>query len=225
MVVKTPAEHRGGPIVGVILAGGRSQRMGGGAKCLRPLAGQPILAHVIARLAPQVSKLVISANDDPQRFAVFGLPVIGDAVADHAGPLAGVHAGLEWTRRHHPEASAIATVAADSPLFPPDLVSRLAAKRDADNAALAVARSPDGLHPVFGLWSLTLEDSLLRALRDGERKMTDWVASQGGVAVDFPPFEIGGRLVDPFFNINRAEDLAEAGRLLEMEPRRPNSAP
>ena len=192
--------------------------MGGGDKCLRPLAGQPILAHVIARLAPQLSKLAINANDDPPRFADFGLPMIGDAVADYAGPLAArVHAGLEWTRRHHPEASAIATVAADSPLFPPDLVPRLATKRDADNAPLVVARSSRGLHPVFGLWSLMLEDSLLRALRDGERKMTDWVASQGGVAVDFPPFEIGGRLVHPFFNINRPEDLAEAERLLEME--------
>ena len=211
------AKHRGGPIVGVILAGGRSRRMGGGDKFLQPLAGQPILAHVIALLAPQVSTLVINANGDPQRFAAFELPVISDAVADYAGPLAGVHAGLEWTRRHHPETSAIATVAADSPFFPPDLVARLAAQRDEDNATLAVARSADGLHPVFGLWSVTLEDTLLRALRDGERKMTDWVASQGGVAVDFPAFEIAGRTVDPFFNINRAEDLAEAERLLKLE--------
>jgi molybdopterin-guanine dinucleotide biosynthesis protein A len=215
--VNPSAKHQGGPIVGVILAGGRSQRMGGGDKFLQPLAGQPILTHVIALLAPQVSTLVINANGDPQRFANFGLPVFGDAVADYAGPLAGVHAGLEWTRRHHPEASAIATVAADSPFFPPDLVARLAAQRDEDNAILAVARSADGLHPVFGLWSVTLEDTLLRALRDGERKMTDWVASQGGVAVDFPPVEISDRTVDPFFNINRAEDLAEAERLLKME--------
>ena len=211
------AKHGGGSIVGVILAGGRSQRMGGGDKFLQPLAGQSILAHVIARFAPQVSTLVINANGDPQRFANFGLPVFGDAVAGFAGPLAGVHAGLEWTRRHHPQASAIATVAADSPFFPPDLVARLAAQRDADNAILAVARSADGLHPVFGLWSVTLEDTLLRALRDGERKMTDWVASQGGVAVDFPPAEISDRTVDPFLNINRAEDLAEAERLLKME--------
>ena len=138
-------------------------------------------------------------------------------MANFAGPPAGVHAGLEWTRRHHPEASAIATVAADSPFFPSDLDARLAAQRDEDNATLAVARSADGLHPVFGQWSVTLEDTLLRALRDGERKMTDWVASQGGVAVDFAPLELVGRVIDPFFNINRAEDLAEADRLLKME--------
>ena len=190
--------------------------MGGGDKFLQPLAGQPIVAHVIARLAPQVSTIVINANGDPQRFAAFGLPVISDVVADYAGPLAGVHAGIDWTRRHIPEASAIATVEADSPFFPHDLVVRLAAAREKENAALAVARSSDGLHPVFGLWALTLEDTLLRALRDGERKMSDWVGGQGGVAVDFPQFEIGGHTVDPFFNINRAEDLAEAERLLEM---------
>ena len=172
------AENPGGPMVGVILAGGRSQRMGGGVKFLRPLAGRPILAHVISRLKAQVSTLVINANGDPQRFAAFGLPVIGDVVADYAGPLAGVHAGLEWARRHHPEANAIATVAADSPFFPADLVVRLAAAREKENAPLAVARSNAGLHPVFGLWSMTLEDSLLRALRDGERKMTDWVGNQ-----------------------------------------------
>ena len=216
-MVKAGAKIRGGAIVGVILAGGRSQRMGGGDKCLRLLAGQPILAHVIAQFAPQVSQLVISANDDPERFADFGLPVIGDVVADHAGPLAGVHAGLDWTRGHRPEASLIATVAADSPFFPHDLVLRLAAKREEENGSLAVARSTDGLHPVFGLWALTLEDTLLRALRDGERKVADWVASQGGVAVDFPPLMLAGRTVDPFFNINQPDDLAEAEQLLKME--------
>ena len=168
------AEIQKRPVVGVILAGGRSQRMGGGDKFLLPLAGQPIIAHVIARLAPQVSTLVINANGDSQRFADFGLSVIGETVADYAGPLAGVHAGLEWARRHHPEANAIATVAADSLFFPADLVVRLAAAREKETAALAVARSSDGLHPVFGVWSVKLEDSLHDALSDGERKMSDW---------------------------------------------------
>src|SRR5262245_1961092 len=83
-------------ILGVILAGGRATRMGGGDKCLLELGGRPILAHVIERLAPQVAAMALNANGDPRRFAAFGLPVLADSVAGHAGPLAGVLAGLDW---------------------------------------------------------------------------------------------------------------------------------
>jgi len=69
--------------------------MGGGDKCLLPLTGRPILAHVIERLKPQVAELIISANGDPARFSAFGLPVVEDRLVGYAGPLAGILAGLE----------------------------------------------------------------------------------------------------------------------------------
>ena len=106
------------PVVGILLAGGRSSRMGGGDKCLLPLAGRPILAHVIERLKPQVAELIISANGDPARFSAFGLPVVEDRLGGYIGPLAGVLAGLEWTRTNRPECRFAITAASDTPFLP-----------------------------------------------------------------------------------------------------------
>lgn len=110
-------------VVGILLAGGRSSRMGGGDKCLLPLVGQPLLAHVIERLRPQVSDIVINANGDLSRFAPFGLPLVPDRLGDHAGPLAGVHAGIEWALANRSRSRFVITAATDTPFFPSDLVS------------------------------------------------------------------------------------------------------
>jgi molybdenum cofactor guanylyltransferase len=113
-------------VVGVLLAGGRSSRMGGGDKCLLPMAGRPMLAYVIERLGPQVSDLIINANGDLSRFSGFGLPIVADQLGGHAGPLAGVHAGIVWARANRLESRFVITAAADTPFFPADLVSRSA---------------------------------------------------------------------------------------------------
>ena len=94
------AEGAAGGVAGVLLAGGRATRMGGGDKSLRRLAGRPILAHVVERVRPQVSVLLLNANGDPARFQGFGLPVEGDVIEDFAGPLAGILTGLEWAGAH-----------------------------------------------------------------------------------------------------------------------------
>ena len=129
-----------------------SSRMGGGDKCLLPLAGRPILAHVIERLKPQVAELIISANGDPARFSAFGLPVVEDRLDFYAGPLAGILAGLEWARTNRPESRFAITAASDTPFLPADLVDRLRSASGEGEANLVVARSAEGMHPVFGLW-------------------------------------------------------------------------
>ena len=197
------------PVV-VVLAGGLARRMGGGDKCLRPLAGRPLLAHVLERLRPQAATLVLNANGDAGRFAGFGLPVVADGVAGFAGPLAGVLAGLEWTRDHIPGAADIVTVPADTPFLPGDLVARLVAGRTAAGAELACAASGGFTHPVAGLWPVSLAVALRHALVDeGVRKVEAWTARYRRAAVSFATDP-----VDPFFNANRPEDLAEAERLL-----------
>jgi molybdopterin-guanine dinucleotide biosynthesis protein A len=201
-------------VVGVLLAGGKSSRMGGGDKCLLPLAGTPMLTHIIERLRPQVSDLVLNANGDISRFAAFGLPIVVDRLGGQAGPLAGVHAGIEWAVANRPESRFVITAATDTPLFPTDLVARFLASLEGGEPKLLVARSEEGVHPVFGLWPVSLAPALEKSLTSGMRKVQAWVHEYQAEEIFFPSGEIGGRKIDPFFNLNRPEELAEAEVLL-----------
>ncbi len=194
----------------MILAGGLSRRMGGGDKCLRPLGGRPLLAHIVERVRPQVDALVLNANGNPARFAEFGLPVASDVVEGFAGPLAGILTGLEWAAANAPQCPFVASFASDAPFLPRDLVARLLAAVEAEGADLACAVSDGRAHPVFGLWRVDLAGDLSRAVAgEGVHKVDRWTARYKLARVSFPtkPF-------DPFFNANRPEDLAEAERLL-----------
>ncbi|MBX9589719.1 MAG: molybdenum cofactor guanylyltransferase MobA [Hyphomonadaceae bacterium] len=193
--------------MGVVLAGGQSRRMGGGDKGLLDLAGKPMLGHVIDRLKPQVDRVIINANGDPQRFAWLGLPVAPDTVTGFVGPLAGVLAGMRWAAAHAPAAHWIATAAGDAPMLPLDLVSRMIAAVEARTNAIALARSAGGLHPVIGLWPVALADDLEAALAQGVRKVLHWTDRHGTVPVDFPMARLGGTEIDPFFNANTPQDL------------------
>ena len=195
-----------GPVAGVLLAGGQSRRMGGGDKCLRPLGGQPILARIIETVAPQVSRLVINANGDPDRFASFGVPVAADTVDGYAGPLAGVLTGMEWVAANAPECDWIATFATDAPFLPDDLVERLCEVVSNGTADMACALSNGRRHPVFGLWPVALSAELRRELVvRGVRKVDDWTDGYNRREVEFAVDAI-----DPFFNVNRPEDLVAA---------------
>ena len=198
------------PVIGVLLAGGQARRMGGGDKCLRPLANRPILAHVIDRVRPQVGDLLLNANGDPARFADFGLTVAPDVVDGFAGPLAGVLTGMEWARSHRPSCPWILTIATDTPFLPNDLAARLFATLEAEGAELACARSKGRSHPVFGLWPVRLADALRRAMIDEDiRKVDRFTSRYRLVEVEFETLPY-----DPFFNTNRPEDLIEAEQLL-----------
>lgn len=206
-------------IPAVILAGGLSSRMGGGDKCLRSLGERTLLAHVITRLRPQVGPIVLNANGEASRFAAYGLPVVADGIADYAGPLAGVLAGMDWAAELG--ASHIVSVAADTPFFPQDLVARLQAGRGA--APVALAASPDPKRgqvrqPTFGLWPVELRDDLRQALQEGLRKVVIWTERHNGVDV---LFEENGEL-SPFFNVNTPEDLALAQDYTEKHLRDSN---
>jgi len=194
-----------GAIVGVVLAGGLSRRMGGGDKALTDLCGRPLLAHVIERFRSQVGPLLLSANGDPARFAAFGLEVVADPVGDYPGPLAGLAAACLWARANRPDIARVATVAADLPLLPADLVARLASALDADpEAGCAVAASRGRVHPVAALHSVDCVDDLLPGLASGEiRRLMTWFERRRVVTVDFDAPDM-----DPFVNLNSPEDMA-----------------
>lgn len=213
MTSNTPQTQPAAP-VGMILAGGLASRMGGGDKALIEAAGETLLSRVVARLAGQCENVVLNANGDPARFADYGLPVLADVVEGYCGPLAGVLTGLEWLRdqgaKHAPDRRWLLTVAADTPLFPLDLASRLGRAAAAENAEIAIACSDGRTHPVFGLWSAELADDLRRAVTlNGERRLNAWVKSRRLATVAWPTTPY-----DPFFNVNTPEDAAELRRLL-----------
>jgi len=200
--------------LGVILAGGLARRMGGGDKTMRAIAGRPILDHVIERLAPQCASLILNANGDPARFGAWGLPVVPDDVPDFAGPLAGVLAALDWTALHHPAIEWVVSVAGDCPFLPRDLVMRMQAERAMVEAELAVAASGDQSHPVVGLWKVSLREALRHALVVEEcRKIDRWTARYKLVTTQWPVTP-----VDPFFNANTPDDVAEAEALARLAP-------
>ena len=197
-------------VVGVLLAGGQSRRMGGGDKALRPLGGVTLLDRVIERLRPQVDALVLNANGEPTRFARFALPVVPDGVPGFAGPLAGVLAGLDWAASQCPDCPYVASVATDAPFLPTDLVARLVEGLEEAGADLACAASGGRSHPVFGLWPVRLREDLRRAVFTEEIHKVDlWTAGHKLVTVAF-----ADEPVDPFFNANRPEDLEAAAALL-----------
>lgn len=194
-------------IVGVILAGGLSRRMGGREKSLIELAGRPLAAHVAERLSPQVDQLVINANGDPARFGNLGLLVIADTIAGNCGPLAGIAAAIEWARVNHPDTSHVLSMPADTPFLPKNLRKRLEAALPSAHA-IAIARSHGRLHGACGLWPVALENRIVRALAEGRNKVMDLVEAGEWVTVDFAAEENTG--IDPFFNINTPADLAYA---------------
>jgi molybdenum cofactor guanylyltransferase len=195
-------------ILGVILAGGLATRMGGGDKGLKAVGGRAILDRVVARIGPQVSRLVINANGDPERFIDFGLPIVPDDLPDRPGPLAGILAAMDYAAEVT-AADHVLSVAADCPFLPGDLAPRLAAIQKLHQSRIAVAQSGGYDHPTIALWDISLRHDLRRALsQEGLRKIDAFTARYSVAGVDWPiaPY-------DPFFNANAPDDLVAAERI------------
>jgi molybdenum cofactor guanylyltransferase len=190
-------------ILGAIIAGGQSLRMGAREKTFLTLAGKSILAHVIERVAPQVDQLVINANGDTSRFGKFGLTVIPDVLTTLTTPLAGLHAALGFAKRAGAEM--LVTVPSDTPFLPADLVGRLL--EHGGNAAIAASGRQE--HYIVGAWKPELLDDLGAAIaQDNLFRVKDWVQRISAQVVRWPtdPF-------DPFFNVNTPEDLQRAEQI------------
>ena len=190
--------------VGVVLAGGLARRMGGGDKGLRLVGGRSVLSRVIERLGPQVSAVAINANGDGGRLAEFGLAIVPDDVPGRPGPLAGVLAGMEWAAGLGE--AWVVSVPWDCPFIPVDLVGRLVAGLGDREMACAGSRSDEAggrVHPVVGLWPVSMRGRLRGALEGGLRKVGAF--TEGAAVVEW-----GVEGVDPFFNVNTPEELAEA---------------
>jgi len=184
-------------VTGIVLAGGQGRRMGGVDKGLQLLHGKPMVAAVIARLAPQVDEILINANQNRESYERFGYRVVPDDIGGYAGPLAGLHACLKVV-----SSKLVLTVPCDSPFLPPDLFVRL--ESAIGNQDLAVARTGDQPHPVFSLVRVSVLDHLSKFLAAGGRKIDAWYATLKVVEVPFDDE------ADAFRNINTREELDSA---------------
>lgn len=182
-------------ITGVVLAGGQGRRMGGVDKGLQLLNGKAMVQHVVDRLSPQVNEILVNANQNLERYARLGHRVVPDAIGGFAGPLAGLHSGLQAAGT-----PLVITVPCDSPFLPADLVARLRAALGGND--LAVAKTGAQAHPVFALVRRSLADHLAAYLAGGGRKIDAWYASLKVVEV---PFDDEARAFD---NINTREELS-----------------
>ena len=176
------------------------------------LGGKTLLQRAVDKLAPQVDTIAINTNSQEAAYRSIGLPVLHDSFEGYAGPLAGIHAGMEWAQSVG--ADYVATVAADTPFFPNDLVAKMQKALATASGQIAIAETPsEGAkffnHPTFGLWPVALHDDLRDALGQGVRKVVQWVSPHGMVKATFSadPF-------DPFFNVNRPEDFEKAQQFL-----------
>ena len=190
-------------VAGVIIAGGRSSRMGGGEKIFAQVGDGNILGHIVDRMASQVGRLAINANGDAARFASTGLDVIADLPGDAETPLAGLRAALRWTAGNGFDS--LITVPSDTPFLPRDLLARLAAA--GQKAAIAASGGQD--HYLTGLWAVSMNGALDNAIREAPMfRVKDWAKLAAAAKVEWPD-----RPFDPFFNVNTPDDLAEARRI------------
>lgn len=186
----------------VILAGGRSSRMGA-EKALLPLNGRPLLAHVVGVLRPQCSDILINANSDPARFDAFDLPVLPDPIPGLQGPLAGLLTGMTWALQHNPDAPHLLTTPCDTPFLPTDLVVRLQRMLAETGSDIAVARDAQRLHPAIGLWPVRLAPLLAEHLESSvSRSIHGWLEKFHVCAATFE--------ADALCNLNTPHDRNEA---------------
>ncbi len=217
---------RSGAVVGVVLAGGEGRRMGPGPlKPLRPLAGKPMIAHVVERLRPQVMDLVIVANDPDPAFKALEVPVVADAPdiqraaereGRRLGPLAGILAGMEWALKHHPHAGWILTAPADVPFLPLDLTVRLCGLMHVPEPDVLMVRHGKRREHTLAIWSVKLAADLRKAILDEGMRRVETFAQRYAFEELVWPGD-----ASPFLNVNTPAELSEA--LARLEPARSRS--
>jgi molybdopterin-guanine dinucleotide biosynthesis protein A len=195
---------------GVILAGGGARRLGGNGKAFIEISGTPLVELTIKSFTRQVNNLAINSRD-PKSFSDFDFPIIEDILLEDggAGPLAGISSAIKWAKTLKHPSTHVAIVPVDTPFLPADLIQRMYLDLSISNADIVMASSNDNIYPVIGLWSLSLDDHLDKSLYEGIRKI-DAFSSLFNVSIVDWSFD----KIDPFFNINKPEDIALAEKYI-----------
>ena len=197
-------------ICAVIMAGGKSSRMGGGVKSLKKFNNKMIFDRIYEILNNQIRNIIINTNTEEKYFEKYNRIIIKDKIIGYLGPLAGIHASLSWINNNMPKVNWLISVPGDTPFIPNDLINRLYVKAKKNNKQIVLAKSNSNIHPVIGIWNINLLESLECNLLSGERKIIIWAKNH---ELDFEEFFEEN--YDPFFNINYQEDLNKAKEIEE----------
>lgn len=198
----------------VILAGGKSSRMGGHNKALCMLNGKTLLSHILERVQLQSSSILLNANDQSVNWEAYGLPVQTDTIADFPGPLGGILTAMEWFSHNHPHLTDIVSIPTDSPFIPKDLIVQLLTARERARSILATAFSAGRAHPAIGLWPLQLQPDLKKALIEEHIHRIIRFTERYSLALA----EYKTSPIDPFLNINTPDELAKAEEFMRKAP-------
>ena len=192
-------------ICAVIMIGGKSSRMGGGIKSFKKFNNKMIFDRIYNILNNQIKNIIINTNSEEKYFKKYNKIIIKDKIKGYLGPLAGIHASLNWINKNMPQVNWLISVPSDTPFIPNDLINRLYLKAKENNKQIVLAKSNSIIHPVIGIWNKNLFENLEYNLLNGERKIIVWAKNH---ELDFEEFF--EKNYDPFFNINYKEDLNKA---------------
>ena len=195
-------------ICAVIMTGGKSSRMGGGIKTLIQFNKKIIFERILESLQNQINNIIINNNDMSYQFKKYNLPIIEDKIKGYLGPLAGIHASLEWVSKNLKNIEWIVSIPGDTPFIPDNLVEKLYNKAKSYKKNIIIAKSNEKIHPIIGIWNVNLLQKLEKAILEGERKIIIWAKKN---QLDYQEF-VNDRY-DPFFNINYNEDIDTAKKI------------
>ena len=202
-------------ILGVVLAGGLSRRMEGGKKFLKKIDNTPIIDLVIKKVTNQVDELIINANENKNSYLKkFNVPIVPDIIKGFKGPLVGILSGMMWAKKQKRNFNYLATFPCDAPFFPENLVKNLIDEIKKNNFDIVIPKYKEQNHPVFGIWSVDLIDSLKKYLLDEDLKKIDaWIFRNKFKILNFKNLKY-----DPFFNINTVQELYKANSISSEFP-------
>ena len=195
-------------ILGAVLAGGKSQRMGED-KLFLNLNNKALIEHTVNKVKKYFKKLIIITNNENEFFAKNNLTTVNDCIEGQLGPLVGILTAMKWAKENYPKCSWVATFPCDTPFFPESIILKFIEESKKKESLILCASSHGRKHNIFGLWSLELYDKLHNDLVNNKiRKVQDWTGVN-----NIKNLEFKFKDYDPFFNINTVEDLEFAKKL------------
>jgi molybdopterin-guanine dinucleotide biosynthesis protein A len=195
-------------ILGAILAGGQSKRMGKD-KLFLEFNNKKLIEHTIDKVKKYLKKVIIITNQDNEFFFKNNLTTVKDCIEGQLGPLVGILTAMKWAKENLSKCSWIATFPCDTPFFPESIIKNFIEESEKKESLILCASSHGRKHNIFGLWSLDLYDKLKDDLINKKvRKVQDWTEKN-----KIKNLEFKFKDYDPFFNINTEEDLEFAKKL------------